>query len=219
MLISISLGFSALSNGDNDGHQQWVKNKTVYLYRTWDFHEEDKQDLVALEKEIESKLQISVNDPTLWFLKGRAHRIMLSLWIDETRKSEENIEEKKKEYSELISRFQSEYIKALELDGYKNSQQNLDAYMLTTISNDVLATVESKIMALKRQIRLEEKPDDVSDSYAYDLYNKLTVIYMTEARYDDALALMDEMLVTLPGWKDKIEQNRSLIEEKLKGTE
>ena len=41
----------------------------------------------------------------------------------------------------------------------------------------------------------------------------MTAIYVTEKRYDDALAVMDEMIVHLPGWKDKIKQNRLIIEQ------
>lgn len=72
---------------------------------------------------------------------------------------------------------------------------------------------DQKIAALRRQIVLKEKPDNVSGSYVFDLYSKMYSIYLSEKRYDDALAVMDEMLVHLPGWKEKIKQNKSILEQ------
>lgn len=134
LTVSASLCISTTSHSAKKENQKWAQEKTLYLYRTWDFSEKDKPALIALEREIELKLQSSQNNPVLWFLKARTHRILLSLWIDVARKSKENIETKKKEYSKLVNRFRSGYSRALSLDENKNSKQHLNAYMLTTIT-------------------------------------------------------------------------------------
>ena len=210
--------------------KEWVSDLANEMFNSSNRVTSDKDNLILLENNLQSRIKSDSNNPALYFLLGRVKYGFLSKRADEIKhlareellkdepsereltKNEIRVLTRKmilndKEWNRLKNEVTEFYEKALELDD-KGYQIQLTGEMLGIIDASIFSNSDMRVKALRKELN---RPWGESESFEYNTYSRIVTAYIDEKRYDEALSVINEIEEKFPSMQTEIESGRQRI--------
>ena len=168
------------------------------------YHEANQElrDLVARhirESDVYMQADTYSNDPVLFFIRGYSESYIQYFYLIDLKASGKKYRVDAPENQKLIKNYLAYYRKALELDAAPDAPDHLTRDMLIEMADDVLASPDVKIRALRREQQLlQGGGGSPHENYEWGTYEMLLGAYAEQRDYDNYLKTVNEMMERFP---------------------
>jgi pentatricopeptide repeat protein len=204
-LISTSYVFAGekmpILDGKISAEQAAVLAK--HLSITSKFNISDRQAIKELDADIDKRLLADNSNPVLWFFKGKTRALLHYFRHLEMKQSNMTREQMLNdvEFAELKGKAVESYKHALNLDSQTNVPMKLNVIMLANIDRYVFSDADMQVEASRKMLaRVKEHPEEhpPTEDWDFQIYGNIVTSYVDEKRYDEALAVLEEMKEVFP---------------------
>jgi pentatricopeptide repeat protein len=174
-----------------------------FMFMTSKFQVDDRPIVEELATDIEMRLNENGTNPVLWFFKGRISALLLSLRHSEMKQGNTTREQRLSdpEYLNYKDKSIEAFHHALELDDRFDAPMHLNVTMLGSIDMYVFSDADMQVKANRKILERvkkhsEERPP--KENFEFKIYGNIVTSYIDEKRYDEALAVLEEMKKEFP---------------------